>query len=200
MLVHQPTLLVAISAALAIASAAAATIGVRQRLRRGVWWWIGANSALAAALVLHSLGDRDGLLAPLAAVLALQWPIVTLAGLRRFYSRGGSALPPWADWLTLGVAGVAAVGASLVPVAAIRSRPGPGLRHAPVVVYATLAVARLEDFATTPVLKSLVAGLMCARSPPDDLARRRRASCSAPTPPASTRRCAPCSFPPPLPC
>jgi diguanylate cyclase (GGDEF)-like protein len=161
MLLHTPTLLIAVAAALALSSAAAATIGIRQRLRRGVWWWIAANSALAAALVLHSLGDRDVWFGPLAALFALQWPIVTLAGLRRFFSRGGSALPPWADWLALGLGCVAAVGTSIAPIAWAGADHALAIAMLAMTVYAALAVARLEDFATTPVLKSLVVGLMC---------------------------------------
>ncbi len=52
---------------------------------------------------------------PLAALLALQWPISTLAGLRRFFARGGGGVPPWADGLTLVVAAIATVGSWLAP-------------------------------------------------------------------------------------
>src|SRR5450432_3472752 len=103
MLLHSTSLLVAASASLIVASAAAATIGVQQRQRRGVWWWIAASVLLAGALAAHALEDQYVLLAPLAVVLALQWPIVTLTGMRRFFSRGSSALPPWADWIVLGI-------------------------------------------------------------------------------------------------
>jgi diguanylate cyclase (GGDEF)-like protein len=153
---HPATLLIAASASLAISSAAAATIGVRQRLRRGVWWWIAANIALAAALVLHSLGDQQILFAPLAAILALQWPIVTLAGMRRFFSRGGSAIPPWVDWLALGLASLVGAGTSLAPFGWASPAQVLAVAMLALTLYASLAVARLEDFATTPVLKSLL--------------------------------------------
>src|SRR5476649_2372354 len=119
MLLDSPTLLIAAAAGVAIASAAAASIGVRQKLRRGVWWWIGANTALAAALVCHAMSHDDNILAPLAALLALQWPIVTLAGLRRFFARGGASVPARADWLVLGVVTLVSVGAWFVPLAEI---------------------------------------------------------------------------------
>jgi diguanylate cyclase (GGDEF)-like protein len=154
--VHPATLLIAASASLAISSAAAATIGVRQRLRRGVWWWIAANIALAAALVLHSLGDQQILFTPLAAILALQWPIVTLTGMRRFFSRGGSAIPPWVDWLALGLASLVGAGTSLAPFGWASPAQVLAFAMLALTVYASLAVARLEDFATTPVLKSLL--------------------------------------------
>ncbi len=157
---HSGTLLIAASACLAISSAAAATIGVRQRLRRGVWWWIAANIALAAALVLHSLDAQDPLFGPLAAVLALQWPIVTLTGMRRFFSRGGSTMPPWVDWLCLALASLVAAGSSMAPFS--WASPAQMLAGAMLAttLYASLAVARLEDFETTPVLRGLLVCLL----------------------------------------
>ncbi len=162
MLMDPSTLLIAASACLAISSAAAATIGVRQRLRRGVWWWIGANIALAAALVLHSLGDANPVFGPLAALLALQWPIVTLTGMRRFFSRGGSSVPPWVDWLVLGMASVAAAGSAAAPFGWASPAQMLAAAMLAVTLYAGLAVARLEDFETAPVLKSLLVCLLCA--------------------------------------
>ncbi len=160
MALHPPTLLIAASACLAISSAAAATIGVRQRLRRGVWWWIAANIGLAAALVLHSLGDENPFFGPLAALLALQWPIVTLTGMRRFFSRGGAAIPPWVDWTFLAFAGLLAGGASMAPFASISPAQVLAVAMLTITLYASLAVARLEDFESTPVLRSLLICLL----------------------------------------
>ena len=157
---HPETLLIAASACVAISSAAAATIGVRQRLRRGVWWWIAANIALAAALVLHSLDEQDPWSGPIAALLALQWPIVTLTGMRRFFSRGGSTMPPWVDWLCLALASLVAAGSSMAPFS--WASPAQMLAGAMLAttLYASLAVARLEDFETTPVLRGLLICLL----------------------------------------
>ncbi|MGZ5130662.1 MAG: GGDEF domain-containing protein [Caldimonas sp.] len=162
MLLHSTTLQLAASASLLIASGAAATIGVKQRLRRGVWWWIAANLGLAGALAGHALQDQAILLEPLAAVLALQWPVVTLVGMRRFFSRGGGAVPPWADGLVLALAVLAAVGTWLAPFAGVG--PTEAFVGAMLVVtaHAALAVWRLEDFTTTPVLKGLLVGLTCS--------------------------------------
>ena len=156
---HSTSLLVAASASLVIASAAAATIGVRQRQRRGVWWWVAANLGLAAALAAHALEDRHELLAPVAAVLALQWPVVTLVGMRRFFARGGSAIPPWADAVVLGAAMLAALGGWSIPFS--EAAQGQILVGAMLVsvLYAALAIWRLEDFATTPILHGLLAAL-----------------------------------------
>jgi diguanylate cyclase (GGDEF)-like protein len=162
MLLHPETLLIAASACVAISSAAAATIGVRQRLRRGVWWWIAANIGLAAALVLHSLSDQNPMFTALAALLALQWPIVTLTGMRRFFSRGGAAIPPWVDWTGLALAGLLAAGSTAAPFASISPAQILALAMLTMTLYVSLAVARLEDFETTPVLKSLLICLLCS--------------------------------------
>jgi diguanylate cyclase (GGDEF)-like protein len=157
---HPATLLIAASACLAISSAAAAAIGVRQKLRRGVWWWIGANIALACALVLHSLGDSDPLFGPAAALLALQWPIVMLTGMRRFFSRGGATIPAWVDWTVLALSELLAAGTALAPFTWISPAGMLAATMLTITLYASLAVARLEDFETTPVLKSLLVCLL----------------------------------------
>ncbi|MDQ6628969.1 MAG: GGDEF domain-containing protein [Pseudomonadota bacterium] len=159
MRLDPPTLLFAASAALALASAAAASIGIRQRLRRGVWWWIGANSALVAALVGHAMAEADTVLLALTAALALQWPVVTLAGLRRFFARGSAGMPAWADWLVLGIASAAAAGAWFVPFNAVTPQQVFAGAMLVVTLYAAVVVPRLEDFETAPVLRSLLFGL-----------------------------------------
>ncbi|MEP7303489.1 MAG: GGDEF domain-containing protein [Caldimonas sp.] len=159
MLLHSTSLLVATSASLVIASAAAATIGLQQRLRRGIWWWIAANAGLAAALAAHALEDQQVLLAPLAAALALQWPVVALAGMRRFFARGGSAIPPWADWIVLALAVVAATGSWFVPFEAASPALVFSIAMLVVTLHAAFAVWRLEDFTTTPLLKGVLLAL-----------------------------------------
>jgi diguanylate cyclase (GGDEF)-like protein len=159
---HVPTLLVAASAGLVLVSAAAASIGVQQRLRRGVWWWISANVSLAAGLALHALGDREALFTPLAALLSLQWPIVTLTGVRRFFSRGGGAVPAWADWVVLVLVTVGTGWTWLAPFDWASAAQVFAAASLVVTLHAALAVSRLEDFATAPVLKSLVFGLVCS--------------------------------------
>jgi diguanylate cyclase (GGDEF)-like protein len=160
MQLHSTSLLVAASASLAIASVAAATIGVRQRQRRGVWWWIAANLGLAAALAVHALEDHADLLAPVAAVLALQWPLVTLVGIRRYFARGGSSVPAWADAVVLGLSLLLVVGAWYLPMSdAAQARLLVGTMLF-ATVYAALALWRLEDFATTPILHGLLVALI----------------------------------------
>lgn len=160
MQLHSTSLLVAAAASLAIASVTAAAIGVRQRQRRGVWWWIAANLGLTAALGLHALEDQADLIAPVAAVLALQWPVVTLVGLRRYFARGGSSVPAWADFVVLGISLLLVVGAWYLPMsdeAQARGFAGTMLFST---IYAAVALWRLEDFATTPILHGLLVALV----------------------------------------
>ncbi len=162
MLLHSTSLLVAASASLVVASAAAAAIGVQQRLRRGVWWWIAANVLLAGALASHALEDQAILLEPLAMALALQWPIITLTGMRRFFSRGNSAMPPWADWIVLAAAAGAAIGSWFEPFAWASPAEVFAVATMVATAYTAFAVSRIEDFTTTPTLKGLLIALACS--------------------------------------
>ncbi len=157
---HTTSLLVAASASLAIVSATAATIGVRQRQRRGVWWWIAANLGLAAGLGVHALEEQNDLLAPIAAVLALQWPIVTLVGMRRYFARGGSSVPAWADAVVLALSLLAVLGAWYLPWSEVVQHRLLIAAMLGSTVYAALALWRLEDFATTPILHGLLVALI----------------------------------------
>ena len=116
MLLHTPSLLVAFALVLVLASAASVSVGLKQQSRRGARWWVVANAILAAALTLQSGVDPTAVGAPIAAVLALQWPIVMLGGMRRFYARGGTRISEWSD-------------RSFSPLAAlVRRRLGPADR------------------------------------------------------------------------
>ena len=96
-------------------------------------------------------------------MLALQWPIVMLAGIRRFYSRGGTRISEWADRIALVVA-VLADGRRLDRAdragelcAGPRRSASLGLT-----LYVAAAVARLEDFATSSTLRALRLGMVAA--------------------------------------
>jgi diguanylate cyclase len=101
MSLHSPSLLLALAVTLFVASAASAVISLRQRARRGAWWWIAANTLLVVSFALQASAADFPFAPPLAAICALQWPIVTLAGVRHFFSfrRGptgsSSASPSW---------------------------------------------------------------------------------------------------------
>ncbi len=159
---HPPSLLVAFAAVLFLASSAAASIGFKQQSRRGSRWWLGANVILAIGLVLQASVDPIGTGAPLAALCALQWPIVTLAGVRRFYSRGATQVPEWADRMALVVAALVTGGTWLAPFEFASSSQMYGVSSFALTVYAAIAVSRLEDFASSGTLRTLRLGLVAS--------------------------------------
>jgi diguanylate cyclase (GGDEF)-like protein len=161
---HSPSLLLAAAFALLLAGLASAAIGVRQRARRGTGWWMAGNALLVVSLGLHAgLGDF-GFGPPLAAVCTLQWPIVMLAGVRHFYSRGAASVAPWADWLVLGLGCAASLGAWWSPMEIVTPAQALAACALVLTLYAAGAVARLEDFATTSTLKTLLVALVVAAS------------------------------------
>src|SRR4029078_6206228 len=120
MLLHTPSLLVAFALILVLASAASVSVGLKQQSRRGARWWVVANAVLAAALTLQAGTDSSTIAGPIAAVVPLQWPIVMLGGIRRFYSRGGTRISEWADRIVLVVAVLLTGGAWIEPIEAAR--------------------------------------------------------------------------------
>jgi len=156
----MPTLLVALASVLALASAASVLVGLKQHARRGTRWWFVANVAFAAALALRALADPSSSMAPIASLLALQWPIVMLAGIRRFYSRGGTRISEWADGIAFGVAVAATVGTWAVPIEFVTFSQLHALAALALTMYVAGTVSRLEDFATSPTLRTLRLGLV----------------------------------------
>ncbi|MEO8082172.1 MAG: GGDEF domain-containing protein [Caldimonas sp.] len=156
---HLPTLLFALAGVLFIASAAATSLSFRQRSRRGASWWLAANGMLVAAIVVEGLVDSFSTAVPLAALLAVQWPVMTLAGLRHFFARGGSAVPPWADWAALTLAAVAIIGTWVAPLDLATPEQVLALATLALTVYAAVAIHRLDDVTSTVALKTLVAAL-----------------------------------------
>ncbi|NUZ08162.1 GGDEF domain-containing protein [Piscinibacter koreensis] len=158
--VHLPTLLLACAAALALAAGVTTFVAARQRSYRGTWWWVGAAWLLVPGLVLAAVGETLPPAQTAAAALALAWPIVVLAGMRRFFSRRSPGLPALVDWLLLGAAWVvgavsAAFGADGAPRPGVVAGAGIALN-----VYASVLLTRLEDFNISTALKSLVAAVL----------------------------------------
>jgi len=162
MLLHTPTLLVAFALILVLASAASVSVGLKQQSRRGARWWVVANAIFAAALTLHAGTESTAIGAPIAAVLALQWPILTLGGIRRFYSRGGTRVSEWSDRIALLVAVLATVGTWIEPNEIASYAQIQAMASLFLTLYVASAVARLEDFATSSTLRALRLGLVAA--------------------------------------
>lgn len=91
------------AAALAVSAASLTGFGLRRERYRGWGWWV-------AAIWLTTLGAllAAGSVAPpsqaLAGMLLMQWPVVTLLGLRRFHARQALAGSAWIDATLLAVA------------------------------------------------------------------------------------------------
>ena len=103
MTLHLPTLLIACIAALAMSAALMSFFGATQRVYRGFWAWTGAQWLLALGLALNLLRDSQAHLIPLSNLLILLWPVLVLAGLRRFHARHDPRLAPHWDWLLFGL-------------------------------------------------------------------------------------------------
>ncbi len=162
MLVHPPSVLFAVAALLLVASGAAASLGFRPQSRRGSRWWLSANVILAVGIVLQAVVDPIGEGAPLAALCVLQWPIIMLAGVRRFYSRGATRMPEWADRMALIVAALVTVGTWLAPFEFATTAQIFVACAFALTSYAAIAVSRLEDFASTTTLRTLRVALVAS--------------------------------------
>jgi diguanylate cyclase (GGDEF)-like protein len=107
MTLHLPTLHY-ISFTVLVASAGMVTLhGRTGQVYRGFWWWVTAQWLLALGMLLNGVLDQFPAALPAANLLLLQWPIVMLGGLRRFYARHEWRVPAAADWLVLAAAFVA---------------------------------------------------------------------------------------------
>jgi hypothetical protein len=162
MSVHPPTLLVAFAIAIVLASVVSIAIGHKEKGRRGARWWLFANVLLTAALIVQAVSGPGDIGAPIAAALALQWPIFTLAGVRRFYARGGSRIDEWSDRAVLALAIVAAVASWVEPIELASYAKVHAVGAFVLTLYAASAVARLEDFATSSTLRTLRLGMVTA--------------------------------------
>jgi diguanylate cyclase len=156
MTLHLPTLTLLCIVALATSAAVMTLFGVTQRTYRGFWWWVTAQWLLTAGMALQLMREAWPALLPLANLLLLQWPIVVLAGMRRFSSRHGLRVPAALDWILLAIAWLAWLAtwsaqdglAVRVAVYAI----GSAVLH----LYGAFLLARLAEFRTGTALKVLV--------------------------------------------
>jgi len=156
MTLHLPTLNFISIAMLAMSAGIITLFGSSGRVYRGFWWWAVAQWLLALGLLLHSLRDNHPSLLPAANLLLLQWPIVVLAGMRRFYARHEWRVPPTLDWalLLLAYAGWLVAWIEHGPLAL---RVGVFAAGAFVLhVYAAALLVRLPEFGRSSALKALV--------------------------------------------
>ncbi len=112
------------AALLALTAAALTAFCMRQGRYRGWRWWAAALWLTAAGVAAAAAGKA---LALPAALLLMQWPVLTLVGLRRFHARTPLPLKQGFDWAVLALAALAttlaplggdAATSALVPAAA----------------------------------------------------------------------------------
>lgn len=101
---HLPTLMLVVALVMATAMGILTFVGLTQRTYRGFWWWIMAQGFNTLGCFLLLARDQSPHLTPLTTALLLQWPIVLLGGLRRFYVRTTLPLPPFVDGLVYAAA------------------------------------------------------------------------------------------------
>ncbi len=94
---HAFDLLGLITVIAVIAAALLTLFGTTQRVYGGYWWWVAAQWLLCLGLFLQSFEPLWPLISPFAHSLEMQWPVVVLAGMRRFYARREWRVPAYAD-------------------------------------------------------------------------------------------------------
>jgi diguanylate cyclase (GGDEF)-like protein len=157
MVLHLPTLLVAGTVLVLLAAAAMTLFGLTRRVYRGYVWWSAAAWLAGAGVALLWL-DAGSLATLAGRALLLQWPIVTLMGVRRFHARqplpGSASMDLLALLAALGLAlGVGLAGNSdAVRTAGFAG--GSALLHA----YAAVLVAGSTACRDSAALRTLSAG------------------------------------------
>jgi diguanylate cyclase len=101
------------SGAMAVASMSLTAFGLRRAHQAGWAWWVAAMWFTTLGVLLQALLPKVWGTA-LAAPLLLQWPLLTLIGLRRFHARHVWPGSERNDWLLLGGVSLGAVVAALV--------------------------------------------------------------------------------------
>ncbi|TMH34682.1 MAG: GGDEF domain-containing protein [Betaproteobacteria bacterium] len=156
MTLHLPTLNFISIAMLAMSAGVMTLFGITgRRVYRGFWWWVAAQWLLALGLLLHAVYDGTPTVLPIANLLLLQWPIVVLTGMRRFYARHEWRVPPKADAMLLTLAycvWLATWGAQGTAAASVGTFAGGSFAlH----MYGALLLTLLPDFRSSSALKAL---------------------------------------------
>ena len=155
MTLHLPTLMLVSIAMIALSAGVVTLFGLTGRVYRGFWWWVAAQWLLALGLTLHWFRDSAPAVLPAANLLLLQWPVLVLAGLRRFYARHEWRTSALVDWLLLAASFVlwlaswAAQSGLAIRVAVFAA--GSCVLH----LYASWLVWKLPDFSKGSALRVL---------------------------------------------
>lgn len=101
---HLPTLLVAVVAVSVSAAGMMTFVGSTQRVYRGFWLWVAAQWLLTLGLTLLLTRESAPSMVVPAILLVMQWPILMLAGVRRFYVRTSFPVSQSFDFAVLALA------------------------------------------------------------------------------------------------
>lgn len=157
---HPPTLLLCSVLAMAMSAGLMTLFSMSQRTYRGYRHWTAAQALAAVGLGLHLLRDSHPGVLPLANLLVMQWPVLLLAGLRRFYQRGEMPLPAAFDWALL-VGGYLLWLTSWVAQADVMWRVAAySFASGALLLYTASVVMRLDGYATSAGLKTLAVALL----------------------------------------
>jgi diguanylate cyclase len=156
-MLHLPTLLYVAIAMMAMSAALMTLFGRTQHVYRGFWWWTAAQWLGTLGLTLQALRDAHPALLPVSALLLLQWPIVTLAGLRRFFPRRALRVPPLADGLGLAAAYLLWIATWAGGGDAHLRIEAFGAGSCLLFLYSAALMARLRVLQRSPALNALVA-------------------------------------------
>ncbi|MBI5335537.1 MAG: GGDEF domain-containing protein [Burkholderiales bacterium] len=154
--VHIPTLVLVVALVMATAWGILIFVGLTQRTYRGFWWWILAQGLATLSSLLLPLRESQPELTPLTTALMLQWPVLLLIGLRRFYVRSNLPLSASADGLLFGLGFLAWVGVwqadmGLAPRVAVFSVVYAGLH-----LYAAWVTFHVREWRHSSSLKALL--------------------------------------------
>jgi diguanylate cyclase (GGDEF)-like protein len=157
---YFPTLLL-ISGAMLLMSAGVMTLfGSSRPVYRGYWCWVSSQWLVALGVFASAFNDRYPPLLVLSNLLTLQWPIVLLLGLRRFYARHPLRVPPMVDGVMIAGAYLVWFGTWVVFENKLQQSATFGLVAAALHVYAAFLVLSLREFKQNSALQLLALALL----------------------------------------
>ncbi len=151
--VHPPTVLLLASTVMAVIAALLSSFALGHRVYRGFWWWVSAMWLGAISGFLHLLRLHWPDVVVPANLMLMAWPILLVAGLRRFQNRGRLPTSASFDWVLLALfcfVWLASYGSTTTPLARALAY---GVSLAVLHSYAVWFITRLPERRSSPVLR-----------------------------------------------
>jgi diguanylate cyclase (GGDEF)-like protein len=157
---YFPTLLL-ISGAMLLMSAGVMTLfGSSRPVYRGYWSWVSAQWLVALGVFASAFTETYPPLLVLSSLLTLQWPIVVLLGLRRFYARHPLRIPPAVDGVMITAAYLIWFGTWVVFGDKLEQSATFGLGAAVLHFYTAFMMLGLREFKQNSALQLLALALL----------------------------------------